>query len=152
MDLSQFIRFVNTTFLRKVENIVQQYNEDLPLRVLPYIMKNMWPGQNPAGIDARNDTDKLYRRTGTLVQALRTGSPGNITKITTRQATSTLDYGIDVSRVPYALFHETGTRKMRPRPYLSPGIIEFRRRALEQIQQQLLNKLTEAYNQIYGTP
>ena len=80
MDLAQFLKFVSTTFLRRVDKIVQQYNEDLPLRILPYIMKNMWPGQNPAGINAPNTTDKLYRRTGTLVQALRTGSPGNITR------------------------------------------------------------------------
>lgn len=150
MDLRNFIRFVNTTFLKKVNNIVQEYNKDLPLRVLPYIMKNMHPGPNPSGINARNNTDKLYRRTGTLVQALRTGSPGNITKITNRQATSTLDYGIDVSRVPYALFHETGTSRMRPRPYLSPGIIEFRQRALQQIQEDLLKKLEQAYKDIFG--
>lgn len=148
MDLAQFLKFVSTTFLRRVDKIVQQYNEDLPLRILPYIMKNMNPGQNPAGINAPNTTNKLYRRTGTLVQALRTGSPGNITKITRTGSTTALDYGIDVSRVPYAMFHETGTSRMRARPYLTPGIEEFRQKALEQIQQDLLRKLIAEWDKI----
>ena len=148
MDLAQFLKFVSTTFLRRVDKIVQQYNEDLPLRILPYIMKNMNPGQNPAGINAPNTTDKLYRRTGTLVQALRTGSSWNITKITRTGSITALDYGIDVSRVPYALFHETGTSRMRARPYLTPGIEEFRQKALEQIQQDLLRKLIAEWDKL----
>lgn len=150
MDLKAFLRFVNTTFLRDVDNIIQQYNEDLPLRVLPYIMKNMWPGRNPAGINARNETDKLYRRTGDLVQALRTNSPGNITKITQTGSTSSVEYGVDVSRIPYALYHETGTSRMRARPYLTPGITEFRERALEQLQQDLVEKLKNAWDTKFG--
>ena len=147
MNLQQFLNFF-PLFVRRVQNIIQEYNENLPLRILPYIMKNMHPGQNPKGINARNETNKLYRRTGTLVQALRTGQPGNITEITNNDSLIALDYGIDVSRVPYALFHETGTSRMRARPYITPGIEEFRQRALEQIQQDLLRKLIAEWDKI----
>ena len=140
MDLKNFLNFF-PLFVKKVDNIIQKYNEELPFRVLPYIMKNMWPGENPAGRNARNDTEKLYRRTGTLVSALRRGSAGNISRITKRDSTYSLDYGIDVSAVPYAMFHETGTSKMRARPYLAPGIEEFRQKALKDIQTQLYNEL-----------
>ncbi len=149
MNLKQFLQFINRSFRQRIEPILKKYNEDLPLRVLPYIMQNMWPGQNPAGINARNTTDKLYRRTGTLVQALRKGGAGNISRITINQNSTSLEYGIDVSTVPYALFHETGTRKMRARPYLRPGIEEFRKRALEQIQQDLLRKLKQEWDKSF---
>ena len=149
MNLKQFLQFINRSFRQRIEPILKKYNEDLPLRVLPYIMQNMWPGQNPAGINARNTTDKLYRRTGTLVQALRKGGAGNISRVTINPTVTSLEYGIDVSAVPYALFHETGTRKMRARPYLRPGIEEFRKRALEQIQQDLLRKLKQEWDRTF---
>lgn len=144
MDLKQFLNFF-PLFVKRVDNIIQKYNDELPFRILPYIMKNMWPGENPAGKNAPNTTDKLYRRTGNLASALRAGQPGNISRITKRDSTYSVDYGIDVSAIPYAMFHETGTSKMRARPYLAPGIEEFRKQALKNIQEQLYNELLQEW-------
>ena len=141
MDLKGLLKFFSTTYLKRVDSVLQKYNEQLPYRILPYIMANMNPGENPAGRNAPNTTDKLYRRTGNLVSALRTGNPGNISRITKTDSSVALDYGIDVSAVPYALFHETGTSKMRARPYLAPGIEQFRQKALLEIQTQVYNDL-----------
>lgn len=141
MDLRGLLNFFSTTYLKRVDSVLQKYNEDLPFRLLPYIMKNMWPGENPAGRNAPNTTDKLYRRTGTLVSALRKGGTGNISRVTRTDSKVALDYGIDVSAVPYAMFHELGTSKMRARPYLTPGIEEFRQKALIDIQTQVYNDL-----------
>lgn len=148
MDLKGLLKFFSSSYLKRVSFVIEKYNEDLPFRLLPYIMKNMWPGENPAGRNAPNTTDKLYRRTGTLASALRKGGKGNITRITRTDSKVALDYGIDVSAVPYAMFHETGTSKMRARPYLAPGIEEFRQKVLIDIQTQVYNDLLAEWKKL----
>lgn len=142
-------------FLQKLRTNVEEYNKNLPFRILPYVLKNIQPFGvvNPNGIRGRNTTNKLYRRTGNLVQALRQNGLGNISRVESRGDTSSLTFGIDLNVIPYARIHEFGGRAgngayIPPRPYLNPGIEEFRRTALRQIQLELYRKIRTDWDRV----
>ena len=150
MNLKGFLRFINNDFRRKVDVILEEYNKKLPDEVRPFVEKNLWMARNPNYPKPYiNRTNKLYKRTGTLTDALRVNNFGNIARIAQTDSTYSVDYGIDVSKVPYALFHETGTSKMRARPYLTPGITEFRQKRLNVIQSGILRKLKNLWNRTF---
>ena len=150
MNLKGFLNFINNDFRRKVDAILEDYNKKLPEEVRPFIEKNLWMRRHP-NYPKRyiNTTDKLFIRTGTLTNALRVNNLGNISRIARTDSTYSVDYGIDVSKVPYALFHETGTSRMRARPYLTPGIAEFRQKRLNVIQAGILRKLKNLWDRTF---
>jgi phage gpG-like protein len=76
----------------------------------------------------RNETDRLRFQTNRLGRALAPGEDGNINKLTIKGDQYTVEYGIDLSVVPYARIHEFGGSagrggavKIKARPYLRPG-------------------------------
>ena len=75
-----------------------------------------------------NTTNKLRFQTNRLGRALAPGESGNINKLTVKGDEYMIEYGIDLSVVPYARIHEFGGRtgrggsvKINARPYLRPG-------------------------------
>ncbi len=144
---SLFLKTVNV-FSSRIENIIASYNKDLPEEIRPYIEDNLWLARNPAGINARNRTSKLYNRTGTLAKALRVNNLGNITNVIKKDNNNILEYGIDVSQLPYAAYNEFGTSRIKARPFLRPGIEEFRKDRLEQLQNKLFESIKNAWNKI----
>ena len=144
---SLFLKTANI-FSSKIENILDSYNKNLPEEIRPYIEDNLWLARNPSGTNARNRTNKLYNRTGDLVKALRVNGVGNISNVIKKNNSSILEYGIDVQQIRYAEFNELGTSKMRARPFLRPGVEQFRKDRLEQLQNKLFDDIKNAWNRI----
>ena len=144
--LRSFFLIAGERYSKKVQALVDQYNKDLPDEIRPFIEENLWMGRHPNYPKTYiNRTNKLYIRTGNLTNALRVNNPANITRVTRRSNTNILEYGIDLRRVPYAQFHETGTSRFRARPFIAPGIKAFRERRLLQLQNTLFRKITNAW-------
>ena len=144
--LRSYFLIVGERFSKKVQALVDQYNKDLPDEIRPFIEENLWMGRHPNYPKPYiNRTNKLYIRTGRLTDALRVNNVGNISRISTRSNRNILEYGIDLRQVPYARFHETGTRRFRARPFIAPGIKAFRERRLLQLQNALFRKITNAW-------
>lgn len=145
--LRSYLLIASEQYSRKVRGLIDEYNKRLPDEIRPYIEENLWMGRHP-NYPKRyiNRTNKLYIRTGRLTDALRVNKPGNISKVSLRSNTSIVEYGIDVRQVPYARFHETGTRLFRPRPFITPGIKAFREQRLRQLQDELFEKIIRAWN------
>lgn len=145
--LRSFFLIAGERYSKKVQALVDQYNKDLPDEIRPYIEDNLWMGRHP-NYPKRyiNRTNKLYIRTGRLTDALRVNNPGNIARISTRSNRNILEYGINLQTVPYARYHETGTSRFRARPFITPGIKEFREKRLRTLQNQLFEKIIRAWN------
>lgn len=145
---SLFLKTANI-FSSRIENILNKYNADLPEEIRPFIENNLWLARNPAYPKRYiNRTNKLYNRTGNLAKALRVNAPGNITNVIKKSESSILEYGIDVSQLPYAAYNEFGTSRIKARPFLRPGIEEFRKERLEQLQNKLFDDIKNAWNKI----
>lgn len=82
------------------------------------------PRYKPAKIKAVGFAYPILKRNGFLeiAASVQFGS-GNITKINTKE----LDMGVEESAVPYAKYHQTGTKKMPMRKFLfiGPEAIRF---------------------------
>ena len=144
---SLFLKTANI-FSSKIESILDSYNKSLPEEIRPFIEDNLWLARNPAGTNARNRTNKLYNRTGNLAKALRVNNVGNISNVIKKDNSSILEYGIDVSQLPYAAYNEFGTSRIKARPFLRPGIEQFRKDRLDQLQNKLFDDIKNAWNRI----
>jgi hypothetical protein len=140
-----FLQFASL-FSARIKTIIAGYNKALPEEIRPYIENNLWLARNPAGINARNRTNRLYNRTGNLVAALRVNNSGNIFKVINKKDSSEVEYGINLSRIPYAAYNELGTSRIKARPFLRPGIEQFRKDRLEQLQNKLFEDIKKAWN------
>jgi len=63
-----------------------------------------------------NDSEKLYEGSGTLARATIPGQYGNITKVTVSEKGLDWQFGIDASKIVYALIHEYGGKIPADRP------------------------------------
>lgn len=145
---SLFLKTANI-FSSRIGSILDSYNKLLPEEIRPYIEDNLWLARNPAYPKRYiNRTNKLYNRTGDLVKALRVNGVGNISNVIKGDNTSIVEYGIDVSQLPYAAYNEFGTSRIKARPFLRPGIEQFRKDRLEQLQNKLFDDIKNAWNKI----
>jgi HK97 gp10 family phage protein len=140
-----FLQFASL-FSARIKTIIAGYNKSLPDEIRPFIEDNLWLARNPAGTNARNRTNKLYNRTGNLAAALRVNNVGNIFNVINKKDSSEVEYGINLTRIPYAQYHEFGTSKMRARPFIKPGIESFRRERLKILQNKLVDDIKKAWN------
>lgn len=98
------------------------------------------PGPPPP---APNLTDKLYIRTGRLVNSLSPGSEGSETEIQKKGNVVTLRYG---TSVVYARVHEFGFGGIRPRPYVAPAAQAMRLELIPIMQKELAAAIAVLWN------
>jgi HK97 gp10 family phage protein len=141
-----FLQFASL-FSARIKTIIAGYNKSLPDEIRPFIEDNLWLARNPAYPKRyTNRTNKLYNRTGNLAAALRVNNVGNIFNVINKKDSSEVEYGINLTRIPYAQYHEFGTSKMRARPFIKPGIESFRRERLKILQNKLVDDIKKAWN------
>lgn len=83
----------------------------------------------------RNDTNKARTLYGNLARALQPNQTGNISELTFSDGEFIMTSGIDTDAkvkagpdqvtLKYVQFVEEGTKRMRPRPFLEPGLRDF---------------------------
>lgn len=112
-----------------------------------YVQDNLH-GAKKLAKGERNNTDKLYSKTGKLLRALQIGGNGNLFDVKTNNGVVTLLTGIDVSVVPYARIHEyggttgrNGATKLPPRPYLNPAMKEFVKEEIDGVLERIVERL-----------
>jgi phage gpG-like protein len=95
-----------------------------------------------------NQTNKLRFQTNRLGRALAPNESGNVSNVIVDGDDFIVEYGIDLSVVPYARIHEYGgtagrggSVRIKPRPYLRPAFQQFMKKQMPRIMQSIVKAI-----------
>ncbi len=95
-----------------------------------------------------NQTNKLRFQTNRLGRALAPNESGNVSKVIVDGDDFIVEYGVDLSVVPYARIHEYGgtagrgsSVRIKPRPYLRPAFQQFMKKQMPRIMQSIVKAI-----------